>query len=225
MADAVIVSCPELDKAIWRLYRDFFDRAEKRRRWNLRDDIPWNECNPHLNPAIADVVESFCAVELYLPGLYVEDPAGGAFLPRPNLVLRQLGLRGIEASAGPARLVAALRATAARAAGRHRQDGLLRPVEPAPRQPSRHVGLCDGAGIRHLAQLPQPARRVQEQGDDPALARRCSSWPWTRRPITPSSATGGELYLDHDRPAMLEQSATRHEQLRHARHSRDGRQP
>jgi acyl-[acyl-carrier-protein] desaturase len=53
--------------AIYRLYRDYFDRAEKKRRWSLRDDIPWDQCNPALNPAVADVVESFCAVELYLP--------------------------------------------------------------------------------------------------------------------------------------------------------------
>jgi len=52
---------------MWRLYRDFFDQAEKKRRWSIRDDIPWDQCNPNLNPAIADVVESFCAVELYLP--------------------------------------------------------------------------------------------------------------------------------------------------------------
>ncbi len=57
----------ELEWAFWRLYRDFFDRAEKRRRWSLRDDIPWDQCNPDVDPAIADVVESFCAVELYLP--------------------------------------------------------------------------------------------------------------------------------------------------------------
>jgi acyl-[acyl-carrier-protein] desaturase len=57
----------ELEAAIWRLFRDFFDLAEKRRRWNIRDDIPWDECNPNLDPAIANVVESFCAIELYLP--------------------------------------------------------------------------------------------------------------------------------------------------------------
>ena len=59
--------CPEMDRALWRLYRDFFDTAEKKRRWRIRDDIPWNECNPNLDPAIADVVETFCCVELYLP--------------------------------------------------------------------------------------------------------------------------------------------------------------
>jgi acyl-[acyl-carrier-protein] desaturase len=54
-------------QAIYRLYRDFFDRAEKRRRWSLRDDIPWDQCNPGRNPALADVIETFCAVELFLP--------------------------------------------------------------------------------------------------------------------------------------------------------------
>ena len=33
----------------------------------LADDIPWDQMQPRLDPAIADVVESFCAVELYLP--------------------------------------------------------------------------------------------------------------------------------------------------------------
>ena len=58
---------PALEKRLWLLYRDFFDKAEKKRRWRIREDIPWNECNPNLDPAIADVVESFCAIELYLP--------------------------------------------------------------------------------------------------------------------------------------------------------------
>jgi len=58
---------PELEPAFWKIYRDFFDKAERNRRWNIRDDIPWNECNPKPDPAIAHVVESFCAVELYLP--------------------------------------------------------------------------------------------------------------------------------------------------------------
>ena len=56
-----------MEGALWRLYRDFFDAAERKRRWRIRDDVPWNECNPNLDPAIADVVETFCCVELYLP--------------------------------------------------------------------------------------------------------------------------------------------------------------
>jgi acyl-[acyl-carrier-protein] desaturase len=58
---------PALECEMWQLFREFFDLAEKKRRWRVGDDIPWDQCNPALKPAIADVVETFCAVELYLP--------------------------------------------------------------------------------------------------------------------------------------------------------------
>lgn len=52
---------------IYHLYRDYFNRAERRRRWNLETDIPWAQCNAGKNPVLADIIESFCAVEMYLP--------------------------------------------------------------------------------------------------------------------------------------------------------------
>lgn len=58
---------PVLNKEIWKIYREFFDLAERRRRWSMERDIPWDQCNPNTSRAIADVVESFCAVELFLP--------------------------------------------------------------------------------------------------------------------------------------------------------------
>src|SRR5205085_1143576 len=58
---------PALEAACYKLYREFFDLAERKRRWSIRHDIPWNLCSRSLNPAVADVVESFCAIELYLP--------------------------------------------------------------------------------------------------------------------------------------------------------------
>lgn len=58
---------PEIERELWLLYRDFFDKAERKRRWHVRDDVPWNECNPNLDPAVTDVLETFCCVELYLP--------------------------------------------------------------------------------------------------------------------------------------------------------------
>jgi acyl-[acyl-carrier-protein] desaturase len=67
MADLSFQSIPELEGAFWGVYRDFFDKAERKRRWSIREDIPWDQCNPRMAPALADVVESFCAVELYLP--------------------------------------------------------------------------------------------------------------------------------------------------------------
>jgi acyl-[acyl-carrier-protein] desaturase len=67
MSDSLCPACPEVERALWMLYRDFFDKAERKRRWSIRDDIPWDQTNPNLDPAIADVIESFTAVELYLP--------------------------------------------------------------------------------------------------------------------------------------------------------------
>jgi acyl-[acyl-carrier-protein] desaturase len=58
---------PDLRKLVYTLYREFFDHAERKRRWSLQDDIPWDQVNRSMDPAIADVVESFCAVEMYLP--------------------------------------------------------------------------------------------------------------------------------------------------------------
>ena len=51
----------------YELFREYFRLAERKRRWSIDDDIPWNQCNPHLKSVVADVIETFCAVELYLP--------------------------------------------------------------------------------------------------------------------------------------------------------------
>lgn len=67
MASNVPFESPWMREKIYRLFRAFFAQAERKRRWSLEEDIPWEKCNRALNPAVADVVESFCAVELYLP--------------------------------------------------------------------------------------------------------------------------------------------------------------
>ena len=58
---------PDLRVRFYRMYREFFDRAERKRRWSVAADIPWDQVNRNLPPEVADVVESFCAVELFLP--------------------------------------------------------------------------------------------------------------------------------------------------------------
>jgi acyl-[acyl-carrier-protein] desaturase len=58
---------PDLRVRFYQLYREFFDLAERKRRWSITDDIPWDQVNRALPPQIADVVESFCAVEMFLP--------------------------------------------------------------------------------------------------------------------------------------------------------------
>ena len=54
---------------------DFFYRellkylylAEKKRRWNQFTDVPWESANPQSTETLAQCVETFCAVEMYLP--------------------------------------------------------------------------------------------------------------------------------------------------------------
>lgn len=41
--------------------------AEERRRWNLFKDIPWEEVNFNTTNTLAEMVETFSAVEMYLP--------------------------------------------------------------------------------------------------------------------------------------------------------------
>jgi acyl-[acyl-carrier-protein] desaturase len=58
---------PEVTRDIYQLFRDYFDMAEKKRRWSMKDDVPWDQCSRSLSPALADIVETFCVVELFLP--------------------------------------------------------------------------------------------------------------------------------------------------------------
>ncbi len=67
MASILQPDDPAVRAGLYRLYREFFSLAERKRRWSLEDDIPWAQCNRAMCPEVADVVESFCAVELYLP--------------------------------------------------------------------------------------------------------------------------------------------------------------
>jgi acyl-[acyl-carrier-protein] desaturase len=50
-----------------RLYKSFFDRAERHRRWRLDDDIAWADLAPEAAPELVGMVETFWAVESFLP--------------------------------------------------------------------------------------------------------------------------------------------------------------
>jgi acyl-[acyl-carrier-protein] desaturase len=57
----------EFENRFYELYLSFFHRAEEERRWNIQKDIPWGKSNPAVSDEIALIVESFMAVELFLP--------------------------------------------------------------------------------------------------------------------------------------------------------------
>ena len=167
MSEVTPLDSKGLEDAYYRLYRDFFDLAEKKRRWSLRDDIPWDQCNRAMDPAIADVVESFCAVELYLPD-YI-----GKILPRMRANRGRawfyanwgyeeskhslaLGDWLLRSGSAPRSRWPTWRARSSPTSGTCRHDNPLGMVDV------RH-----GAGAGHLAELPQPApagRRARRPG-------------------------------------------------------------
>ncbi|OJH34955.1 acyl-ACP desaturase [Cystobacter ferrugineus] len=50
------------------MYMSFFETAEKKRRWSVYEDIPWDRLDPSVyDEGRAMNVETFCGVELYLP--------------------------------------------------------------------------------------------------------------------------------------------------------------
>jgi acyl-[acyl-carrier-protein] desaturase len=69
---------PRLEERLYREYMEFFEKAERERRWNVFSDIPWDKVNPQATDVLADCAETFASVEMYLPD-YV---AGGINIVR-----------------------------------------------------------------------------------------------------------------------------------------------
>ncbi len=52
----------------YRAYMDFFEVAERKRRWNLFEDVPWDKLSPGTNTEERAIrIETYCAEEMYLP--------------------------------------------------------------------------------------------------------------------------------------------------------------
>ena len=65
---------------VYRAYREFFEVAERKRRWSVFDDIPWDNLDiSKTSEQKVIAIETFCAEELYLP----DYTAGGVRLTRP----------------------------------------------------------------------------------------------------------------------------------------------
>ena len=82
----------ELEATFWTLYRDYFDRAERKRRWSVRDDIPWDQCNPQPGSANRQCSRIILRRGIVLARLHLQDPADGPLQSGPLMVLRELGL-------------------------------------------------------------------------------------------------------------------------------------
>src|SRR5436309_581583 len=53
---------------VYRLYLDFLETAETKRRWNIFNDIPWSDLDRStVTEANAQAIELFCCEEMFVP--------------------------------------------------------------------------------------------------------------------------------------------------------------
>ena len=54
--------------SVYRIYLEFLETAENKRRWNIFNDIPWDKLDvSKTTPTTAQCIETFCAEEMYVP--------------------------------------------------------------------------------------------------------------------------------------------------------------
>jgi acyl-[acyl-carrier-protein] desaturase len=201
---ALQLDCPALREGIGGLYREFFDRAEKKRRWSLRDDIPWDQVNRAMDPAVADVVESFCAVELYLPD-YI-----GKALP---LIRANRGWAWFHANWGYEESKHSLALGDWLLRSRLRSDEQMADLEGQVFRQEWRLPYDSARGMLIYAMVQELAtwvhyrnlrRRVDERGD-PALSTLLGLIAVDERAHHTFYRRVVQLFLELDRPGTLEQ--------------------
>lgn len=196
---------PELERAMWRLYREFFDLAEKKRRWRVTDDIPWDECNSQLKPVIADVVETFTAVELYLPDY------SSKILPKVRESKGRAWFYanwGYEESKHSLVLGDWLLKSGARSE-EYMADLEKKVFEREWNLPhDNHLGMLAYAMVQEEATFVNYRnlqRRTNELGGDPALEKILNYLAIDEKAHHKFFRDCLRLYIDYDRPAVIEQ--------------------
>jgi len=63
-----MAASPKIREKMHRAYLEFFEVAERKRRWSLFDDIPWEKLDASKNSEQQAIgVETYCAEEMYVP--------------------------------------------------------------------------------------------------------------------------------------------------------------
>ncbi len=196
---------PERERALWKLFREFFDLAEKKRRWRIADDIPWNECNPRLNSAVADIVETFCAVELYLPDYSAK------ILPRVRHSKSRTWFYanwGYEESKHSIALADWLVKSG------HRSEEYMADLDEKVFAREWNLPHDDHVGMLVYAMVQEEATflnyrnlrsRVEELERDPALEKLLGYLAIDEKAHHSFFRDCLEMYLEYDRPAVIEQ--------------------
>lgn len=196
---------PVVRDGLYRLYRDFFAKAERKRRWSLEDDIPWDQVNRSLKPAVADVVESFCAVEMYLPD-YISKA-----LP---LIRKNKGWSWFHANWGYEEAKHSLALGDWLLRSGLRSDEQMADMEDMVFQHEWDPPHDSASGMLIYAMVQELATfihyrnlraRVLENGGDPALAKLLDLIAIDERAHHHFYRRVTQLFLEIDRPGTLEQ--------------------
>ena len=194
---------PRLRTVLYKLFRDFFDKAERRRRWSLADDIPWDQTNKNLSPEIADVVESFCAVELYLPDFVSKA------LP---LIRKNRGCAWMHANWGYEELKHSLALGDWLLKSGHRTEEQMSDLDAKLFEHEWNLPTGSAHGMLIYAMVQERATwlnyrnlraRVKEHGDDPALSKLLQLIATDEMSHHSIYMEITKIFLEIDRPATL----------------------
>jgi acyl-[acyl-carrier-protein] desaturase len=193
---------PATQAKIWQLYRDYFDVAERKRRWSLRDDIPWGQCNPGLDPAVADVVETFCMVELFLPDYLAKQ------LPQ---VRASKGRAWMLASWGYEESKHSMALNDWMLGGRHRSEKQLREMDNSVFEREWGLKYDDPLASVVYTMVQEVATRVNYRNLRKVAGGRCPALDKVLELVQIDEAAHGgffrqlvQVYLEVDRAATLE---------------------
>ena len=193
-----------LEEAYYRLFRDFFDKAEKKRRWSIRYDIPWDKVNRDLNPAVGDVLETFCAVELYLPD-YIDKA-----MP---MLRKSRGRAWFHANWGYEEAKHSMAMGDWLIASGQRTEDQLREVETQVGEYEWNLPHDSAIGMVLYGMTQELAtflhyrnlRRYADDGNDPALSRLLTLICVDERAHHDFYKQVTKMYLDRDRDSTIEQ--------------------
>ena len=193
-----------LEEAYYRLFRDFFDKAEKKRRWSIRYDIPWDKVNRDLNPAVGDVLETFCAVELYLPD-YIDKA-----MP---MLRKSRGRAWFHANWGYEEAKHSMAMGDWLTASGQRTEDQLREVETQVGEYEWNLPHDSAIGMVLYGMTQELAtflhyrnlRRYADDGNDPALSKLLTLICVDERAHHDFYKQVTKMYLDRDRDSTIEQ--------------------
>jgi len=193
---------PQVQAKIWQVFRDYFDLAEKKRRWNIREDIPWDQCNPGLDPAIADIVQTFSMIELFLPDYLSKQ------LPQ---VRGNKGRAWMLASWGYEESKHSMVLNDWLLKGKHRTEEQLQDMDNSVFEREWNLKYNDPLATIVYTMVQEVATRVNYRNLRKAAGGRCPTLDRVLEVIQIDEAAHGHffrqlvsVYLDYDRAATLE---------------------